>query len=251
VNDSPSTTSRDWPTRWPSNSFRNLWTILVVIVVASPFVATLILAEKYASRIPSPQTMSQYDVIFSLALTALVEAPIALMIFLVLPSLSKFSLTELGYRRPTASTVGIGLLGGVVMVIVTNGLASLIATLANSKHQQSDITMFGALHDPKLIAIFAFFALIFAPFVEETIFRVFFFNLGLRYGGFWTGAILSGALFGIAHGDVYAAIPLGAGGIVLCYVYYTTRNAYASMISHSFFNTLSLAALLFVPQWAR
>jgi uncharacterized protein len=251
VNDSPSTTSRAWPTRWPQDSFRSPWTILVVILVVSPFVVTLVLAELYASRIPTPQTMSQYQIIFGLALTALVEAPIVLMILLVLPALSTFSLSELGYRRPTAMTVGIGLCGGLAMVIVTNGLASLIATLAHSKHQQSDIAMFSALHDPTLIVIFAFFAIIFAPCVEETIFRVFFFNLGLRYGGFWTGAILSGALFGIAHGDVYAAIPLAAGGVILSYVYYTTRNAYASMISHSFFNTLSLAALLFFPQLAR
>ena len=56
----------------------------------------------------------------------------------------------------------------------------------------------------------------FAPFAEETFFRIFFFNLGLRYGGFWGGAVLSGVLFGIAHGDLYAALPLALGGMVLC-----------------------------------
>ena len=60
--------------------------------------------------------------------------------------------------------------------------------------------------------------------------------------------MLSGVLFGIAHGDPYAAIPLALGGIVLCAVYYLSRNAYASMISHALFNSFSIVLLLFFPQ---
>ncbi|HXM08008.1 MAG TPA: CPBP family intramembrane glutamic endopeptidase, partial [Candidatus Acidoferrum sp.] len=58
---------------------------------------------------------------------------------------------------------------------------------------------------------------------------------------------ISAILFGLAHGDAFAAIPLALGGIVLCAVYYRTRNAFASMISHGLFNGLSLAGLLFAP----
>jgi membrane protease YdiL (CAAX protease family) len=59
--------------------------------------------------------------------------------------------------------------------------------------------------------------------------------------------VLSGVLFGIAHGDIYAALPLALGGIVLCAVYYRTRNAFAPMISHALFNGLSIVALLVAP----
>ena len=93
------------------------------------------------------------------------------------------------------------------MVIVANGGASLIDYLAHSQHQQDIVQIFKQLHDPSTLAVFAAFAVIFAPFAEETFFRIFFFNLGLRYGGFWGGTILSGILFGIAHGDIYAALP--------------------------------------------
>ena len=119
-----------------------------------------------------------------------------------------------------------------------NGSAALIDYFAHSRHSKTSSQIFKQLHDPTTIAIFAVFAVVFAPFAEETIFRVFFFNLGLRYGGFWGGAVLSGVLFGIAHGDFYAALPLALGGIVLCAVYYRTRNAFASMISHALFNAL-------------
>ena len=105
------------------------------------------------------------------------------------------------------------------------------------------------MRDRTAIASFVTFAVIFAPFAEETIFRIFFFNFGLRFGGFWGGAILSGVLFGLAHGDLYEAIPLALGGIVLCYVYYRSRNAFASMISHALFNAFSIVALLAVPNF--
>jgi len=135
------------------------------------------------------------------------------------------------------------------MVVVANGLASLIDAAAHAKHQQDVVEVFRNLHDRTAVAVFAFFAIVFAPLAEETLFRVFFFNLGLRYGGFWMGAVISGTLFGMAHGDAYAAIPLALGGVILCYVYYRTRNAWASMISHGIFNALSILALLFAPAW--
>ena len=53
------------------------------------------------------------------------------------------------------------------------------------------------------------------------------------------------------HGDVYAALPLALGGIVLCGVYYLSRNAYASMISHALFNGLSIVLLSGVPAGSR
>ena len=148
---------------------------------------------------------------------------------------------------PNARTVGIAVLGAVAMAIVANGSASLIDYLAKSQHQQDIVEIFKTLHDPTTIVIFAAFAVLFAPFAEETFFRILFFNLGMRYGGFWGGAILSGALFGIAHGDIYAALPLALGGVVLCAVYYRTRNAFAPMISHALFNALSIVALLVAP----
>ena len=133
------------------------------------------------------------------------------------------------------------------MVAVANGSEWLINFSSKNQHFQDVVQMFKHLHDPGTILIFIAFAVIFAPFVEETIFRIFFFNLGMRYGGFWGGAILSGILFGIAHGDPYAAVPLALGGIVLCAVYYRTRNAYASMISHALFNGLAIVLLLAFP----
>jgi len=115
--------------------------------------------------------------------------------------------------------------------------------------KQQTIQIFLGLHEPWKIAAFALFGTLVAPVAEELIFRVFLFNVGLRYGGFWMGAIVSAPLFGLAHGlDV--AIPLAFVGFVLCSVYYLTRNAFSSMITHAAFNMLTLVVLMYFPKLA-
>ena len=243
MNDSTSAISPVWPTRWPKNSFTGFWTWLLAAFVTLLFVLAFIGGIK-TSRAPAV-SVREFDAL--IAVQFVLEGVLLAIVLVALPALSKFSLRELGFRRPNASALGTSLVGAVAMVIVANGGASLIDSLAHSRHQQDIVEIFKGLHDPTTIALFAAFAVVFAPFAEETFFRVFFFNLGLRYGGFWGGAVLSGVLFGIAHGDIYAALPLALGGIVLCAVYYRTRNAFAPMISHALFNGLSIVALLVAP----
>jgi membrane protease YdiL (CAAX protease family) len=244
VNDSTSATSPVWPTRWPKNSFTSVWTwILTALFVALALLAAVAQLKQGPLGKVSPLVFD-----FGIAVQLVVEAFFAAIVLAALPSLSKFSLRDLGFRPPTLRTIGIAIVGFVAMFAVSDGSATLIDSFAHSRHQQDIVQIFKTLHDPASIVIFILFAVVFAPFAEETYFRVFFFNLGLRYGGFWGGAILSGVLFGAVHGDLYAALPLALGGVVLCGVYYLTRNAYASMISHALFNGLSIVALLAFPK---
>lgn len=244
MNDSTSATLPVWPTRWPKNSFTGIWTWLVAGFIAALFVVVFLFSLKN----PPPQNVSAGDAKLAIGIQFVIDAALVALVLGTLPSLSRFSLRELGFWTPNAATLGIALAGAVAMVIVANGTASLLDYLTKTRHPQDIVQLFRHLHDPTTIVLFTVFAVIFAPFAEETIFRILFFNLGLRYGGFWGGAILSGILFGMAHGDLFAMLPLALGGIVLCTVYYRSRNAYASMISHALFNGLSIAALLFAPK---
>jgi membrane protease YdiL (CAAX protease family) len=244
VNDSTSATSPVWPTRWPKDSFKSVWTWVLAVFVAGIFISAFVAGIK-TGRIPAVSAL-EFDAL--LGLQFVLEGFLVVLILASMPSLSKFSLRELGFQPPATSAVGTALLGAIAMVIVANGGAALIDYLAHSMHQQDIVQIFQQLHDPRTTILFAAFAIVFAPFAEETFFRIFFFNLGMRYGGFWTGAVLSGVLFGIAHGDLYAALPLTLGGIILCAVYYRTRNVFAPMISHALFNAVSIVALLIAPK---
>ena len=244
MNDSTSATSPAWPTRWPKNSFTGFWSWLLAAVIALLFIALFFFSLK--NQVSTKMDPALFDI--GLVAQFLLEGVLVAIVLAALPKMSKFSLRELGFRMPTPGNIGIALLGAVAMALVANGGATLIDYLAHSQHQQDIVEIFKQLHDTTTIVLFAVFAIVFAPFAEETFFRLLFFNLGLRYGGFWAGAILSGVLFGIAHGDLYAAIPLALGGIVLCGVYYRTRNIIASMFSHALFNTLSIVVLLAAPK---
>ncbi len=246
MNDSTSATSPAWPTRWPKDSFTGVWTWLlagfITLLVAIAFVLGL-----RGGNVPP---VSPIVVDFGILFQALVEGGLVVLVLVAMPLLSKFTLEELGFRALTPAAAGGSLIGAVGMFVVASGGASLIDYLVHSRHEQDVLQIFKQLHDPVSIVLFVGFAVVVAPFAEEALFRVFFFNIGLRYAGFWGGATLSGILFGIAHGDLYAGIPLALGGVVLCAVYYRTRNAFAPMISHALFNGITIALLLFVPKAA-
>jgi membrane protease YdiL (CAAX protease family) len=245
VNDSTSTISPAWPTRWPKDSFTSIWAWLLAGFVAALFVVAFVAG----TSLTPPRSIGPRMLEAGLALQFLLEGALIAGLLAALPRLSKFSLRELGFTPPSASTLGIAVVGAVAMAIVADGGATLIERIAHSQHQQETVAILKSLRDRTAIVSFVTFAVIFAPIAEETIFRIFFFNFGLRFGGFWGGAILSAALFGLAHGDLYEAIPLALGGIVLCYVYYRSRNAFASMVSHALFNAFSIVALLAVPNF--
>jgi len=249
VNGSPSTTSPGWPTNWPADSFRNVWTwvLLGAFVIVLGFVIALSFALAPQLAHVSSSQVNRPVFIAGLATQAFFEAGAVAIVLAALPRLSKLSLRELGFRTPSASTLAIAVGGALAMTVVANGLATLIDTVLHSKHEQDAVQILQMLRDPVTLGVFIVYAVVLAPFFEESLFRIFVFNVGLRFGGFWAGAIASGVLFGLAHGDLYAAVPLALGGMILCYVYYRTRNAWASMISHGLFNAISILGLLLAP----
>ena len=252
MNNSTSTISAGWPTNWPANSFRRGPTALLILaalgaaVVGGLIGITIFFIEQH------PRPYSPEFVLAAIFVQLLLEGAAVLVILVGLPYVSKRSLHDLGFYWPRLWQIGIGLLGAIAMIIVVEGGASLIQTLTHQKHEQQVVELFKqVVGHPRTMWLFAIFAIVLAPFMEEVIFRIFIFNVGLRWGGFWVGAILSGLCFGAAHGDKFVFVPLALGGMVLCGVYYRTGNAFASMISHGLFNALTVFALIFAPQLAQ
>ncbi|MGC2129912.1 MAG: type II CAAX endopeptidase family protein [Candidatus Aquilonibacter sp.] len=253
MNNSISKRFVDWPTSWPSGSFRALPTALLFAVVVFPMLAFGIYQAALSSSSSVDQKLlgNPLVVIESLGLTLVAEGALALIVLVSLPWASRLSLRALGYRPPSARDLLVAFLGSLVMALVANGGASLIQSLLHTTQDQQAVEMLRQLHDPRLLIAFAVFACVLAPLMEETIFRVFLFNAVRRYLGFWPGALVSGLCFGIAHGDPMAALPLALGGMVLAFVYYRTNNAFASMVTHGLFNSYTILALIFTPQLAK
>ncbi len=172
------------------------------------------------------------------------ELPPIFVLMAMLPRVSLYSWEELGLRVPSPRTLLYVIGGFAAAIFVGDGGSALVEHLSHHPHHMQDVAkMFESIrHTPVLIA-FILYGVVVAPIAEEMIFRGFLFNLGLRYGNFWVGAIFSSLLFGAAHGDLELFLPLTLVGFVLAIVYYRSRNLVASMLTHASFNAIAFTAL--------
>lgn len=87
-------------------------------------------------------------------------------------------------------------------------------------------------------------AVIFAPVVEEFVFRWFFFEKVFKKRiGFWAGAFLSSFIFAAIHYDIQSFPMILAIGIFNCYLIDKHGYWYA-VLNHSVFNSITVAALI-------
>ena len=88
-------------------------------------------------------------------------------------------------------------------------------------------------------------AIVFAPIVEELIFRGVLYPAAKHFAGpnvaLWGVSIL----FALTHANLAALLALAVLGIILTFLYETTRSLIAPIIAHSLFNAANFAALVY------
>ena len=199
----------------------------------------------------SPKALQREAVPLGLWVQLGLDLCIALYLVLLLPGLARTTLSGLGFRAPNVGAIGAAFGGAIAMVLLVNGVGAAIEQLTHTKHEQEAVRLLLSVHSTTLKWVVACLAILVAPVAEELTFRVLVFNAVGKRAGFWIGALVSGVLFGLAHWDKYAFVPLAIGGAILCGVYARTRNAFMPMLTHGLFNAASVIALFFAPQLAK
>jgi membrane protease YdiL (CAAX protease family) len=245
----PSTSQRSplSPTRWPTDAF--LWTrsLIAFAIIATAF----ILGQIFEAFIAGALGTSRADLLaahltWGIAIGQYASyLPLVAVIVIVLPWLARRSLHDLGLDAITPRILGTGIGGAVAMYAVTIGAAQLQLVLTHQKPEETALTLFQSAHDPGLVIAFGALAAVAAPIAEELVFRGFLFNAILRYTPMWLAAAISGALFGLSHGSLSAALPLAGAGVVLAYVYYTSGSLTAAMVTHGLFNLINVLLIAF------
>lgn len=75
-----------------------------------------------------------------------------------------------------------------------------------------------------------------APISEELYYRGMVYPVFRFYMGPLGGAIVAGLIFGLVHWDLWRAIPLAAGGAILCYIYEKSGSILVSAVAHGTWN---------------
>lgn len=138
---------------------------------------------------------------------------------------------------------GLGILGMVIFNIIINFVV-FDGTIAKNEELVRE-----TIFDNPIYGFVS--AIIFAPFIEEILFRV---SLRRNFKNEYIYAFISALLFGLAHAisgitqplDLIYIFPYGALGYAFGMMYVKTKNVYTSIIIHGLHNLVTTLMLFFV-----
>src|SRR5581483_4877802 len=164
-------------TRWPSDAFVWWRSLVVLLTLGAAFVVAQMLQLTWLSathaHVDPRKLVLNWNI---LALQLAVYAPVLPALLTGLHWAAQRPLREVGMRLPTTFEATIGVTGGLAAYAITMAISLVQTALTHVRPEQQVVDALSGAHDPTIIAAFAFFACVLAPFVEETAFRGFLFN---------------------------------------------------------------------------
>lgn len=149
--------------------------------------------------------------------------------------------------RPTAAQMALGFVVGVGLLLVST-LVSGIETKFLGPHPQFIAEILTKRHGLGSFALDLLSVSIAAPIGEELFFRGLIFAGLVQRMQLAPAAILSGAIFGAAHIDVWNFPSLFLIGIGLAYLYHRNRTLWPNIAAHATVNGVTLALAYVAPQ---
>jgi membrane protease YdiL (CAAX protease family) len=194
----------------------------------------VLIALEYASRF-SAGTPDR-DVLYRYSTAAAAAAAYAILLVLAL-AIAGFRRDLLALHRPRSWGRAL-LLMGAVLVLIWISVAILDQFLHGGREQGLTPTGWEPGHAGAYAANFVVIAL-FAPVVEELIFRGLGFSLLVPFG-VWPAIVGVGVAFALAHGLLQAFPELAVFGCALAWLRWRTASVYPGMIVHGLFNGVAL-----------
>jgi membrane protease YdiL (CAAX protease family) len=94
------------------------------------------------------------------------------------------------------------------------------------------------------ITFFSIIAVLAAPIAEETFFRGFMFQGIRKRIGFAWAAIISAAIFAIAHLSTESLVPIFLLGLMLAWLYHKTKSIWPCIIVHAVYNSIGVISMI-------
>lgn len=173
-------------------------------------------------------------------------AATVLLVWLATVVLNGASWGDLGIRGSSGKNfVGYGLLAGIALLFLVALMSIILARLQPNIQPQEFERILRTVHTAKGFIVMLVMGCVLAPLAEELLFRGMLYPAVRRYLGPVGGAIVAGIIFGMVHWDIWRAIPLAIGGIVLCYIYEKTGSILVSAVAHGVWNGIMALIIYF------
>jgi hypothetical protein len=197
----------------------------------------------YASRLGGAETPDDLAYRYSSSVAAVIQYGIMLGILLLiargLPRRDAFAL-----RAPASwgRALGLALLSLLAIYLAAYAYDRILSVLGDWDPTEEQGLVPDGWDSSRAGAFAAFFLVVtfVAPVVEELTYRGIGFTLLAPYGT-WVAILVTGVLFGAAHGLLIALPVLTAFGIIVGWLRSRTNSIYPPMLLHSVFNGTALA----------
>ena len=176
-------------------------------------------------------------------LTAAQDLTLGCGLVLLLRVWPKLRPADLGFTAPIRGPLGVAT--GVALWLVSIAVANAQAAIVGS-HPQSLIVAAAAHRSLQGLVIDLVLGDGVVAVVEELFFRVVLFGLLRQRMRFASAAILSSALFAVAH-EVAAWLPVFALGLGLAYLYEKRHSLWTNALAHGTLNAISFLLLFLLP----
>ena len=151
-----------------------------------------------------------------------------------------------GPKATVSEAIGWGILG-FFMIYIGQILAVQVENIVFGIEIGSDNTE-NLSNIMKAAPIMILSAVIFAPILEEIIFRRVIFGTLIQKYNFWISAIISGVVFAAIHNEFEHILLYSVCGLIFAYLYYKTKSILTSIIAHMMLNgSVSLIQWYYEP----
>lgn len=150
--------------------------------------------------------------------------------------------------------MGAGWAVPMFFVIALLGVAVAFITLlltGEPPRHQDIVSLLKKCGDAPTLVLAGCSIIVFAPICEELLFRGLLYRLTKGFfaasaGGARLAALVTAAIFALAHGNAFAFAQLFATSLVLTSLYERSGSLFASMVCHGVFNAINACCIIFI-----
>lgn len=219
------------------------WGLIEIVLVYTGIFFSGIIASLLGSQFPVLRAgFGMGDIGFFLFAFLIQFVMTIALVYLFVIVLAEGSWSDLGIKNTAwFNYFKYGVQGGLILILVVIVLGIVIKQFQPELPPQYYEEMLRSAGNLTVALLVILVGAVLAPFSEELFYRGMVYPVFRGKLGPGWGAVVAGLVFGLVHLDLWRALPLAVGGVILCYIYEKTDSILVSAVAHGVWNgTMSI-----------